>query len=94
MCSAATNLVTSIKFKLIRFATKLCHFGRSRNGNVGTHFILLSSTAESSATSGHVVVLQHFSQNEEPASRKDEQNGKKPSFFPAVDLIDAICKHM
>ena len=65
----------------------LCHFGRTRN--VTSRFILLSSSAESSDTSGYVIVPEHFGQNEEPASSIEEQTKKKPSFVPKVDLIDA-----
>ena len=60
----------------------LCHFARTRNVNVATRFILLGSTAESSATSGYVVIPEHFLQNEEPASINEEWTKKKPSFVP------------
>ena len=90
MCSVATNLVTSLEFTPIRCATTLCHCGRTRNGYVATHFIHLSSTAESSATSGYVVVPERFSQIELLASRNEERARRKPSLFPALDLIDAI----
>ena len=63
-CSDGTNMVTSLEFKPIRCAITLCHFGRKRNGYVATHFILLSSTAESSATSGYVVLSERFGQSE------------------------------
>ena len=62
----------------VSFCT-LCHFGRTGNGYVANNFILLSSAAESSATSGYVVVPDCFGQNEEPASRNKEQTRKKPS---------------
>ena len=94
MCSVVTNLVTSLEFKETRCATTLCHFGRTRNGYVATHFILLSSTAESSTTSGYIVVPERFGENEEPASRNEERLGKSRVLFPAIDLVDAICKHM
>ena len=68
----------------------LCHFGRTRNAYVTTQFILLSNTAASSATSGYVVVPEHFGQNEEPACSNEERTRKKPSFVPKVDSIDAI----
>ena len=55
-----------------------------------TRIILLSSTAESSVTSGYAAVPEHFLQNEEPASINEERTRKKPSFVPKVDLIDAI----
>ena len=72
----------------------MCHFGQTRNGYVSTLFIHLSSTAESSATSGYVVIPERFGQKEEPASRKEERAGKKPKFVPAVDLFVAIRKQM
>ena len=83
MCSVVTNLVMSLEFKPIHCATTLCHFGRTRNGYVATKFLVLSSTAESSATSGYVVVPELFGQNEERASRNEERAKKKPSFVPS-----------
>ena len=64
MCYVVTILVTSREIKPIRCATMLCHFGRTRNAYVATRFILLSSIAESSATSGYVVVPKLLGQNE------------------------------
>ena len=52
MGSVVNNLVTSIEVKPIRCATTLSHFEPTRNDYVATHFILLSSTVERSATSG------------------------------------------
>ena len=94
MRSIVTNLVTSLEFQPIHCATTLFHFGRTRNGYVAKRFILLSSTAESSATSGYVIVAERFGQNEEPASRNEERANKNLVLFPAVDLVDSICKHM
>ena len=68
----------------------LCQFGRTRNVYVTTRFILLSSTAESSATSGYVAVPEQFLQNEEPSVENEARARKKPSFVPKVDKIDAI----
>ena len=82
-CSIVTNLVNSLEFKPIDCVTMLCLFGRKRNGYVATHSILLSSTAESSATSGYVVVPERFGQNEEPAIRNEDRTKKKPSFVPS-----------
>ena len=89
MCSVVTNLVTPQEFKPICCATTLCHFGQTRNGYVGTHFILLNGTAESSATNGYVVFPERFGQNQERLIEL-----KNLFLFPAVDLFDAICKHM
>ena len=80
LCSVGTNLVTSRELQLIRCASMLCHFGRTRNGYVSTRFIILSSTAESSATSGYVVVPDRSGQSEARATRSVERTGKKPSF--------------
>ena len=63
----------------------LSQFGRTRNAYVATRFILLSSTAESSATSGYVAVPEHFLQNEEAACINNERTRKEPSFVPKVD---------
>ena len=63
----------------------LCQFGRTRNVYVATRFILLSSTAESSATSGYVAVPEHFLQNDETSAKNAEWARKKPSFVPKVD---------
>ena len=68
----------------------LCQFGQTRNGYVATYFILLSSTAASSATGGYVVVPERFGENEEPAVSNEKRNRKKPSFDPKMDLINAI----
>ena len=68
----------------------LCQFGRTRSVYVATRLIPLSSTAESSATSGYVLVPEYFGQNEEPAVSNKERTRKKPSFVPKVNLIDAI----
>ena len=86
----ATNLVTSLEVQKNRSAIMLCHFGQTRNGYVATHFIVLSSTAESSATSGYVVVLRHFGQNEVSGGGKEERIRKRASFVPKMDSIDAI----
>ena len=86
----ATDLVTSQNFQAIHSAFMLCEFGRTRNVYVATRFILLSSTAESSATSGYVAVPEHFLQNNEPSVNNVERARKKPSFVPKVDEIDAV----
>ena len=83
MCSVVTNLVTSLEFQPIRCATTLCHFGRTRNGYVATHFILLSSTAESNATGGYLVIPERFVENKEPASRNDERAKEESNFVPS-----------
>ena len=94
MCSVVTNLVTSLEFQPIRCAVTLFHLGRTRNGYVAARIILLSSTAESSATSGYVVAPERSGQSEPWASRNVERVRKKPSLVPTVDLIDAVCNHM
>ena len=83
--SVATDLVTSQNLQPIRCAFMPCQFGRARNVYVATRFILFSSTAESSSTSGYVAVLEHFLQNEELACINEERTRKKPSFVPKVD---------
>ena len=88
--SVATDLVTSLEIQPIRRAFMLRHFGGTPNGYIATYFILLSSTAVSSATSGYVVVPERFGQSEEPACSNEERTRKKPSFVPKVDLIDPI----
>ena len=82
MCSVVTNLVTSLEFQ--RFATTLFHFGRTRNVYVAIRIILLSSTAESSTTSGYVVAKERSGQIEALASRNVERTRKKPSLIPTV----------
>ena len=83
MCSVATNLVMSQEFNPFDSVTTLFYFERTRNGYAANHFILLSSTAESSGTSNYVVVPERFGQNAEPASRLEERTRKKPSFVPS-----------
>ena len=53
---------------------------------MATRFILLSSIAESSATSGNVAVPEHFLENDEPSVNNVERARKKPSFVPRMDL--------
>ena len=64
MSSVVTNLVTSLESQPIRCATMLFHFGRTQNVYVATRIILLSSTAESSATSGYVAATERSGQSE------------------------------
>ena len=52
MSSVVTNLVPILEFGPFHCTTTLCHFGRTGNGYVAIHLIVLSSTAESSATGG------------------------------------------
>ena len=91
MCSIVINLVTSLEYQPIRCATTLFHFGQTRNVYVATRIVFLSSTAESSATSGYVVATERSSQSESWASRNVEGAKKKPSFVPNKGLIDAAC---
>ena len=83
MFSVVTNLVTSLEFRPIRCSPTLFHFGRTRNVYVANRFILFSSTAESSATSGYVVVTERFGLSEARAGRNVERTRKKPSFVPS-----------
>ena len=94
MCSFVPNLVTSLEFQPIRGATTLFHFGRTRNSYVATRFILLSSTVESSATSGYVVARERPGQSEAWAGRNVERTKESLVLFPTVDVIDAVCNHM
>ena len=82
MCRVVTNLVTWLEVQQIRYATMLCQFGRTRNIYVATQLILLSSTAESSATSGYVVAPERSGQSEERADRNVEGTREKPGFVP------------
>ena len=79
MCSVVTNLVTSLEFKPIYCATMPCHFGRTRNAYVAIRFILLSSTAESSATGGYVVVPERVGQSEAQVGGNVERTKEKPN---------------
>ena len=81
----ATDLVTSQKSQPMRCAFMLCQFGRTRNVYVATRFTLLSSTAESSATSGYRAIPEHFLQNEETSVDNKERTKKKPGFVPKVE---------
>ena len=68
--------MTSVEIHPIRFAIMLCRYGQTRNTHAATYFIILSSTAASSATSGYVVVPEHFGQNGEPVGSKKERTKK------------------
>ena len=50
----------------------LFHIGRTRDVYVATRIILLSSTAEDSATSGYVAAMERSGQSEAWASRNVE----------------------
>ena len=63
MCSVVTNLVTLLAFQPIRCITMLFHFGRTQNDYVATRFILVRSTADSSATGGYVVAPERSGQS-------------------------------
>ena len=76
MWSVVTNLVTSLEFQPIRCATTLFHFGRTRNVYVATRIILLSSTAEGSATSSYVAATERSGQSEAWAGRNVERARK------------------
>ena len=93
MCSVVTNLVTLLGFQPIRCATTPFNFGRTRNVYVANRIILLSSTAESSATSGYIVATERSDQSEVWAGRNVERARKKPYFVPNSGLIDVACKH-
>ena len=82
MRSVVTDLVTSLELQPIGCATMLFLFGRTRNGYVATQLLLLSSTAESSATGGYVVATERSGQREAWAGRNVELTMKKPSFVP------------
>ena len=81
-CSVATNLLMALEFNQIHCATMLCNCGQTRNGCVASHFILLNSTATSSATEDYLAVPERFGQNEEPASRNKEPTRNKLSSVP------------
>ena len=81
-CSVVTNLVTSAEFQPILCATMQCHFGRTPNGYVATRIVLISITAEITATSGYVVVAELSGQSEGWAARNVERTRKNPSFLP------------
>ena len=85
--------MTSLEFQPIRCATTLFHFGRPRDVYVATRIILLSSTAEGSATSGYVATTEHSGQCEAWAGRNVERLGFTPSLFQTVVLINAACNH-
>ena len=60
----ATDVVTLKNVQPFRCAFTLFHFGRTRDVYVATRIILLSGTAESSATSGYVVATERSGQSE------------------------------
>ena len=77
-------------------ANPLCYYAVSFRTNTerlrSHHFILLSITADSSATSDYVVVPERFGQNEEPAKRNEERAKKKPSLVPSSVFNQCIMK--
>ena len=59
----ATDLVTSQNFQPIRCAFALFYFGRTWDVYVATRIILLSRSAEGSATSGYVAATERSGQS-------------------------------
>ena len=94
MCSVVINLVTSLEFQPIHCATTLFHLGRTGNGYVATGIILLSSTAEISATSGNVVARNGPDKVRRELVEMWNGLGRSLVLIPTVDLIDALCGHM
>ena len=90
MCSVVTNPVMSAEFNPIHRAATLSHFGRTQDGYVAIHFIHLSGTAESTATSDYEVVTEPLGQNEELAGSNKERAKREPSLVLKGDLFDAI----
>ena len=80
-----TDMVTSQHFQPIRCAFTLFHFWRTRDVYVATRIILLSSTAEGSATSGFVAATERYGQSEAWGSKNLERAKEKLSFVPKVD---------
>ena len=74
--------MTSLEFQPIRCATTLFHFGRTRNVYVATIIILLSSTAEGSASRGYVAAMERSDQSEAWAGRNVERTRKYAQFVP------------
>ena len=66
----------SQKFQPIRCATTLFHIGWTRDVYVATRIIILSSTAEGSATSGYVAATERSGQSEAWAGRNVERARK------------------
>ena len=64
MCFVVTNLVTSLESQPIRCATTLFDYERRQDVYVATRIILLSRTAEGSATSGYVAATERPGQSE------------------------------
>ena len=81
----ATDLVTSQKSQPIRCAFALFHFGRIRAVYVATSIILLSSTAEGSATSGTQSTHATTAKVRRALVNNVERARKKLSFVPKVD---------
>ena len=94
--SVATDLVTSLQIQPNRCAFMLRQFRRTQYVYVATRFILLSSTAESSATSGYVAVRGNiFSKlRNQPVLTR---NGLKKAYFPSkseFNRCNSILKHV
>ena len=71
-------------------------FAQTRNGYVATHFVLLSSTAESSATSGYVVVAERFGKIKNQLAKVI--NGLEKAWYWSQRWIEAMqyknrCEH-
>ena len=68
----------------------LCHFRQTRKGYVATRFILLSGTAQSSATRGYVIVSERSGQKKARAKRNLERTKKKASLVSNSEFFQRI----
>ena len=82
-----------LSFTPIRCTTMLCHFSSLGNSSVFIHFIPLSSTATSSASSEYGTVPESIGQIEEPARTNQEQTRNELSSAPKMYLNDAQWDH-
>ena len=72
----------------------VCHFGQTRNGSMASHFILLSSTATSSATDVSVVVPKRLVRMSNQLVEMNNEIEKNLVLFPEVYLINALKSHV
>ena len=89
-CFLLTNLVTSLEYNPLRFATMLCHPRQTRSSYLAIPVLLRGITVTMSATGNYVAVPERFEQNEEPASRNEDPTKRKHIFVPESGFNQCI----
>ena len=90
ICTMVTNLVTSLEFEPIHFATTLCHFGRTWNGYVATQSFFSVALWRTVVQAALWSLRNAWAKMRREVVEMWNGLGRCPVLIPAVDLIDAV----